>query len=283
MNLTVFLLVLAAACCHALWNFFSKKASGDFTILWYGLALVNIPLLVFALWDIFTAGIDPRGLVPAGISALAHCGYFFTLSYNYARGGGISTVYPLSRGAGVLGTVLLAYFIFSEPIRPAAAFGITAICSGIFAIAFAKNGNEGRRLQPCLIALATGLCIVAYSLADNQGVRFIKPLVYNTILNCAAILPLVRLAHPGGRAAAWKLVRAHIRETLIIGVGCTGTYLLILSALRFERASYVIPLREFSVVIASLLGFIFLREKPAPLKIAGIILITAGILLIKAG
>jgi drug/metabolite transporter (DMT)-like permease len=275
--------VLAAACCHALWNFFSKKVSGNFTILWYGLALVNIPLLVFSLYEVFAAGIDSRGLVPAGISALAHAGYFLTLSYNYSQGGGISTVYPLSRGTGVLGTVLLAYFIFGEAIHPLAAFGITAVCAGILAIAFAKKDNGERRIGPSLIALATGLCIVVYSLADTQGVRFVKPLVYNTILNCAAILPLVRLAHPEGRAAAWKLVRGHIRETLVIGVGCTGTYVLILSALRFERASYIIALREFSVVIAALLGFIFLREKPAPLKIAGIIFITAGIFLIKAG
>ncbi len=70
---------------------------------------------------------------------------------------------------------------------------------------------------------------------------------------------------------------------MIIGFGGVGTYILILFAFTFDQASYVVALREFSVVIASILGFLFLKEKPTLFKVAGIILITAGLFLIKLG
>jgi uncharacterized membrane protein len=109
------------------------------------------------------------------------------------------------------------------------------------------------------------------------------PLVYNNLITLLAILPLARAAHPQGATRALGRVKKYFRETRFIGFGCRGTYCLILWALRLERASYVVSLREFSVVIAAVLGFIFLKEKITPLKILGILVISAGILLIKAG
>jgi len=50
-----------------------------------------------------------------------------------------------------------------------------------------------------------------------------------------------------------------------------------------ERASYIVSMREFSVVIGSFLGFVFLKEKPTVLKIIGILCVTAGLIFIKAG
>jgi uncharacterized membrane protein len=283
MNPSVFVLVLSAACTHALWNFFSKKVSGNFTILWYGLALSNAVLFAYTLYCFFTAGFDTRGILPAAVSAAAHAGYFLALCYNYSQGSDISTVYPIARGTGVIGTAFLSSAVFGEYIPAWAALGIAAVCAGILLIAI--NGLAPARisLYPCLVAFLTGVCTIAYSLADKQGVRYINPFAYNNIITLAAIVPLARLAHPGGAAKAGKLLRAHLPETLIIGFGCTGTYILILWAMQFERASYVVSLREFSVVIASLLGFVFLKEKLTFLKIVGIVFITAGILLIKAG
>jgi len=277
----VFALVLTAACTHALWNFFSKKISGNFTVFWYGVVISNAVLFIYTLYSFFTAGIDGRGLLPAAVSAAAHAGYFIALCYNYSQGGDISTVYPIARGTGVMGTALLSYAVFAEHIPPFAALGIAAVCAGIILMALGGLAHTRINLKPCLVALLTGVCIVTYSLADKQGVRYINPLAYNNIITLAAILPLARLAHPKGRAEAGKLLRSYFKETLIIGFGSTG-YILILWAMRFERASYVVSLREFSVVIASLLGFVFLKEKLTVFKIAGVIAITAGILIIKA-
>ena len=50
-----------------------------------------------------------------------------------------------------------------------------------------------------------------------------------------------------------------------------------------NHASYIVALRECSVILASILGFVVLKEKPTKQKIIGIILITAGLVLIKMG
>ena len=68
---------------------------------------------------------------------------------------------------------------------------------------------------------------------------------------------------------------------IAIGLGSIITYLLILFAFRQGPASYIVAVREMSVVIGSVMGFVFLREQLTLRKIAGIIAITAGLVLIK--
>jgi drug/metabolite transporter (DMT)-like permease len=279
----VFFLVLGAACTHALWNFFTKKVSGNFTVLWYGMLLANLAALPYSLYLLCSAGLDLRGLVPAAISILANTGYYVLLCYNYNRGGALSTVYPIMRGTGVIGTVLLSATVFGEAVSPLAAAGMGAVCGGIAAMSLAPAGNRRLEAKSCLAALCTGLCTMTYSLADKRGAAYLNPMLYNNIINLGALLPLAGLAHPQGLAEARRQVRKYFKEALFIGFGCMGTYCLILWTLRLERASYVVSLREFSIVVAALLGFVFLKEKVSPLKLTGIAGITAGILLIKAG
>ena len=49
------------------------------------------------------------------------------------------------------------------------------------------------------------------------------------------------------------------------------------------KASYVTPIRETSIVIGAILGFLFLKEKATLNKIAGILSIVLGVILIKIG
>ena len=48
--------------------------------------------------------------------------------------------------------------------------------------------------------------------------------------------------------------------SLAVGLCAMGTYLLILFAFRLGQVSYIVPLRESSVLIAALLGVVFLRS-----------------------
>ena len=57
--------------------------------------------------------------------------------------------------------------------------------------------------------------------------------------------------------------------------------LIIYNVFAEAKASYVTVIRESAVVFGALLGFIFLREKATPNKIAGILAIVMGIILIR--
>ena len=73
------------------------------------------------------------------------------------------------------------------------------------------------------------------------------------------------------------------RYILFMSFGILGTYLMILFAFTRGPVSYIVAAREFSVVVGSVLGFVFMREGFHPTKIAAILAITAGIILIKLG
>ncbi|MCL2295083.1 MAG: DMT family transporter [Spirochaetes bacterium] len=282
MNTLVFLLVIFAAFTHALWNFFSKKVSGNFTIFWYGNVIAHFFLAGYTIYYLATTGFDFRATHYLIISIITHALYYVFLLYLYSRGD-ISTVYPIARGTGVAGTAILASLLLKEIITTGAVFGIAAVCFGIFLIGLSKNKNQTRDIKSYFFAILTGIWIVLYSISDKQGVQYINPIAYINIMDFFAFGALTGLANKNGFANSIKVVKKHFKETLIIGFGSVGTYLIILFAMTLERASYIVSVREFSVVIASILGFIFLKEKATPFKIFGIVCVTAGLILIKMG
>ena len=280
MQTFVFLLVLTAAFTHASWNFFSKKISGNFTLFWYGLAIVNLILLPFSAYHIITSGFNSGAFPFIIISVLSHSMYYYTLLYSYKKGD-ISTAYPIARGIGVAGTASISILFLGETVSAAGGFGIAAILSGVLLIGLSRI--PGHHNKSYYFAVITGCFIFTYSLADNKGANIAHPVVYINIIDLLCVAALSPFAFPDGFKKSVKLLKDNFRDTLIIGFGGVGTYILILFAFTFDRASYVVALRESSVVIASLMGFIFLKEKPTPFKITGILLITAGLFFIKLG
>jgi uncharacterized membrane protein len=58
-------------------------------------------------------------------------------------------------------------------------------------------------------------------------------------------------------------------------------YLIILWAYKEAPVSYVVTIREFSIVVASILGFVFLKEKMSWNKVTGILFILLGVIMVK--
>jgi uncharacterized membrane protein len=68
---------------------------------------------------------------------------------------------------------------------------------------------------------------------------------------------------------------------VMMGIASPGTHLIVLFALSMSSMSYVVAIREVAIVIASVLGFAFLKEDVLVQKLCGIFVIIASILLIK--
>lgn len=281
MTLSVFLLVLLAAFAHALWNFLAKRVSGNFPIVWLGLWAANLALLPVTVSLVLREGFPAPALPYIAASAVTHAFYFFTLMRSYELAD-ISSAYPVARGLGVGGTAAIALLAFGERVTVLGGAGIAAICVGVLVIGSQDLGSRAglrRLLWPVLV----GLCIVAYSVVDKQGAALANPVVYiNTMLTTSLILlaPFVLRRHHGTLATVWK---ANWQSSVLVGCGMLGTYLLILFAFRMERASYVVAVRESSVVIAALLGVLLLRERLSLGKACGILAITLGLVLIRLG
>ncbi|MBP9707435.1 MAG: EamA family transporter, partial [Oligoflexales bacterium] len=78
-----------------------------------------------------------------------------------------------------------------------------------------------------------------------------------------------------------NICRSYKVESLLVTAGGTASYVLILFAYQKAPTSYVIALREVSIIFASVLGVFILKERLYVRKKIAILLIVFGILVIK--
>ena len=282
MSSFVFFLVILAAVTHASWNFFSKKISGNLPCFWLGSMLVNLLLLPFTVVIICKNGFSFRGAVPILISATSHCFYYITL-FNSYKFGDISEAYPIARGTGVALTALIAVFVLNDYVSALGWAGIILIVVGIIAVGISQKMTR-ENSKSCIYAVLTGLTIAGYSLADSRSAGLNHPIVCLNVMSIISLLLVYPAAFRRGFSRSVRESVSILPYAPLIGLGSLGTYLIIMYAFSLSNhASYIVALRECSVIIASLLGFIVLKEKPTPKKIIGIALITIGLVLLKLG
>lgn len=285
MTSQVWLLVLTAAVGHALWNFAARRTAGNLTAMWLALAGGCIWLLPAILFLLATRA--PAALVAAGgyrcvlATGLIHAAYFALLARAYAQGE-ISLVYPVARGSGIGLTALLAWFLLDESITPAGAAGIGVVLIGILTMGTPalRRGGTTRGFGT---ALGVGVTIVAYSLVDKVGVGRVHPVLYIWALALITVIILAPFILVGRRHLIWPTVARYWHGITVMAFGILGTYLLILFAFTMGPVSYIVAARESAVVLGSILGFVFLHERPRALRLAAIACITAGLVLIRMG
>lgn len=141
----------------------------------------------------------------------------------------------------------------------------------------------GVGMEATSAALVTGTAIACYSLVDSLGVKRVEPLKYMLLMKAfelSGLAPLV-FCTARGRADVTYCLKNLKLAALLVGVGSVGTYIMILYAYQHTHASYVVAVRECSVVIGAGLGFTFLGERPTRQKLIGLLLVVAGIVLVK--
>ena len=279
MDIAVFSLVICSSFIHAFWNFISKKVSGNLPITLLGLWMAILTLLPFSLIIISKQGFDLRGLKFILVTAVAHVLYYLFLNLAYKHGD-ISSVYPISRGTGIAGTAVIAYFMLGEKFSSLGTAGIIFIFLGILAISIKKKLLKAD-LLPILYALALGATIIIYSINDKQGVSYINAIVYLNFKDLIALSVMSPFIYRKGLPQIKEILKKNWKSCAIIGYGAIGSYLMILFAFTMGKVGYISALREFSIVIASILGFLLLKEKVTVGKIAGIVLVIAGLVCIK--
>jgi drug/metabolite transporter (DMT)-like permease len=284
MTPAVLALVLTAAVLHATWNVLAKRAQAADTVafVWLTTALSMVVYLpVVAAWLIVVPlrhPITAAGFAFIAGTAVIHSAYFLLLQRGY-RVGDLSLVYPLARGTGPLLASIAAVLFLGE--RPGAAgwFGIAAIVGGIF-VATGARLNVRRARASVGYGLATGATIAAYTLWDKHAVSAlaIVPVVYEVGHFCVQTLLMAPLVLRGARRAAlaptWRTYRT---ELLGVAVLSPLGYILVLFALVVAPVSVVAPAREVSIVFGALLGARLFAEGDARLRVAGALLILAGI------
>ncbi len=275
MSLGIVLIILAAAMLHATWNAIVKTA-GDRTVM------LGIVALGHTVPGAVMVAIFPLPSLDAflyiGLSTVIHFGYFYMLGQAY-RHGDLSVVYPIARGI-VPALVSLWALLFLGEVLPAQAwFGIGLIAVGIQISSWSAL-KQGVGRAALGFALATGVCISAYSLVDGVGVR----LSGNTLSYWAwgAFLHLFIAAFVGVRRRSD--LRRLPAKTWVLGLGggmvSMTAYGLVLYAKNFAPLGAVSALRETSVIFAALIGFFLLGEGNWVRRLSATGLMALGVALI---
>lgn len=301
--MTAALLILVAAVTHAAWNVLVKRqrASGPiFLALVAGSAAVlaapfAIPLLIAteppASWLGWAAG-----------SAVLHTAYMLLLQRGY-RDADVGVVYPLARGTGPLLSVLGAVLLLGERPGAVTLTGAALVVAGVIVIGTASTragaitaaparsgargvarGGSARLRRGVLYGSAIGVCIAAYTLWDAAAVTGagLTPLghFWGSLVGQSVVLTMLALR---GRPAPRILVgeiRRHLPVAVAVGLLSTASYLAILTAYGVAPVSVVAPARELSVVLIALAGWLVFREPHPARRIAGAIVVLAGIALL---
>lgn len=277
-------LVVISAFLHAVRNLLTKR-SGDkqLFVWWYEIwALIYfLPLFVYLT---VTGGLPPVvGLAAAAASGLIHFFYWLFLSKAY-EDGDLSQVYPIMRSAPAL-VLIVSIVLLREKVSFLGVVGILLVVAGVQAIGmqspsfrqFLSPFASILTNRPTRFAFLTMLAVTAYSIVDKIGVGHVNPLAFNYLLivfGVAFFTPyIISTRDRKAVMAEWTRNR---RSILLNGLLGFTSYSLILVAFTVERVSYIVGLRQLSIVFAVLMGGYLLKEKHRALRFISAAVIFLG-------
>ena len=276
-------IVLGAAILHAGWNYLTKKSHDKIVFVWCFLSVTLILYFPMVLYFWSSTSITAKGFYCILASAFLHAFYFWTLSKAY-EGGDLSLVYPIARGSMPLFVTFLAIILIQEKLSSSGISGIFLVVFGIYVIHL-RSFSRQSFLEPVLAlrggaslwALSTGGSNGVASVVDKVGVGIVYPPVYIYLMFVGVWLMLTPYILFVRRVEVKKEWQLNARGILAAGFLVTFTYMTILFAMRMSPVSYVVAVRNVSIIFSALFGIHWLREKHAIQKLVGAILITLGV------
>ena len=261
-------LALGAAVLHALWNLL---LAGSRDVLAATAVALGASLLVAAPFAVVTWGVEREAVPWLVASAALELVYFFTLAAAYERSE-LSLVYPLARGGAPVLVLLGALATGVVPTGPETV-GVLAVAVGVVLVRGIRDGDRLGVLLGLLIAAQ----IAAYTLVDAEGIRHANPVPY-------LLLALVPTALGAALVCGRTRLRREVSMKAVLA-GCGGflAYVLVLGALQLAPAAPVAAVREASVLVAVALAAPVLGERVTPTRLAGAILVVAGIVALGVG
>ncbi len=272
MPASAFGLALGAAFIHALWNILLARAreTDAATVVALASAVLVFAPVTAAVWRV-DAAVWPFLLA----SSALELAYFALLVAAYRRAE-LSLVYPLARGVAPVLVLAIGVAALGTGTSGMQIAGVCLVGAGVLLVRGRRRTADARGVA---FALAVAACIAGYTLVDKHGIRHANAIVY---------LELVLVPTTIGYGAwVWvtrglRTLRSELRvSSVVAGAATFGAYTLVLLALRLASAASVAAVRETSVVIATALAALVLKERVSPARMAGAIAVAAGVALVS--
>jgi len=282
-------LVLASALLHAWWSVAIKDSRDP---LAFNLLQLVAPFGLFALLAPFVSW----GEIPTRVwwllsgTAIWHGLYFYWMTRAFEHGD-LTLVYPISRSTPAF-IPLISVPLLGEQISAGAACGIAVVVAGIWLVGVGGGLSRSALLSKgagfAFLTLAAG---VGYSLVDKAAMAELgsaawtspvpRAFVYAVLLGVSGTFvfaPLAWLRTREGLLA--RLRQGGLGRASFASIVSYLGYALVLAALETAPVSYVVAVRQTSVLFALVLSVLWLRETPGRPRVWGATATVAGVALI---
>lgn len=298
MSPAVVAIVLLSALIHAVWSIFIKGSPNPLAFnLIQALPLCLIFVTLLPLVEL--TGLSTTFWCLLATTGVFHALYLYWLSLAFEVGD-LSLVYPIARST----PAFLPFFagpILGERITPLGAVGIATVVAGMWAVQLggpvALRGEPGGawwralRRPELTLAYLTLATTVGYGLTDTALMRELAGMPWASpvppsifcffaiwVVTAVLFVPLAL------RRLEWGVVRRAAREewrrATMAGLISVAGYGLILKALETGPASYVVAVRQSSVLFVLVLSVLVLGERPGLVRTLGALATVAGVGLI---
>ena len=289
MSTLAIILVLLSALFHALRSLFTKESGDKQIFLW----LYSIVALLFFsplfMYFLFRVGItNPAAYAWCAGSGFIHFLYWLFLTQAYKEGD-LSHVYPIMRSSPALVLVIAVLFL-GEQVSFQGVAGILLVAVGVYIINL-KHISGAELLAPIKsiandrstqFAVLTLISVAFYSIVDKMAVDYLHPILFaffHLFCGMCYYTPYILITKKADIIQKeWNTGLVRIIMSGVIGI--TG-YSMILIAFTIDRVSYIVSLRQLSVVFAVLMGSFWLKEKHKGIRLAGALIIFCGGFLIS--
>jgi len=273
---SIYILVFFAALLHALWNIIIKSLNNS---------LVGIAVKVFFQSIIFFPIIFFVDL-PQGItwfyllcSSILHSLYFILLGSMYNRGD-MTVIYPVARGCAPAFVTLWSLIFLKDSIPLTGIIGILTVSFGLILLSL-ENFKIKMNTKIIKISLFIAFVISVYTFTDGAGVRSADAaatyIVWNFFLGGWISIGYVYLKN---KRELFELRFKDLMFILLATIISFSAYAIIIWSMKHIPIGFVASMRESSIIFASLIGYLFLKEKIGYIRLISGFVFFLGIYLI---
>jgi drug/metabolite transporter (DMT)-like permease len=227
--------------------------------------VIGAPLALW-WWEV-----DAEAVPFLAASSALQFAYFALLAAAYRRAD-LSVVYPLARGLAPVFVLLGSVVLIGGSTSGQQAGGVLFVTSGVLLV---RGFRRGRGLG---FGVGIALLIATYTVVDKHGIAHASPVAYVWVIT---VVPGVVFAAVVAATRGRVVLRdAFGPRAVIAGVASFAAYGLVLAALKLAPAASVAAVRESSIVIATALAAILLKERVTAWRLTGAILVVGGVALL---
>ena len=269
--------VLLAAFMHAIWNAFLKSDNDKLTSV---TAIACATGLIALFFLPFVPLPSAESWPYIALSVASHFTYYVFLSQAYHHGE-FGQVYPIARGSAPLLIVLWSVFVLHEVLTPIQLGTIVAIIIGIMVFASRGFNTLIHNRKLFLFIFLTSVSIGVYTITDGKGARLSQSVPgYMIWLSVLDFLPI--LIFTMTRRPIHKIVSQifHWRAFFAGGISLAA-YWIVVWAMTQAPIALVSALRETSIIIATLIGTFYFKEKSGYRRFIAALIICISIAVMK--